>query len=586
MSITANQDPKGRFGLSIKVRTILLIATFCVIVFTANTYLTLSIRGLNPQVDTQAALITEQSSLTEQQLALIATQQEDIERVNKINEAINLLNEATYWYFQGSLTLIIESVESGRDIHQQLLAHLDAMERQDAKNAEVFATVREEAETFKLYAERMFIMFESNSVSMGKSMGDGAKQQADKVLVLLNQLRAEYVAEQANSMNDIVNASGNIKAAGDSVFAAGESIRKEVSAVSNASVTTSVGIIVIGILMGVFFLRGLLKPIEQLTKVIQRIESTNNLALRTEYKRNDELGTIATAFDAMIAKFQTTIEAMSVSAHSLISISETARVGSTELSNSISLQQQETDMVAAATNEMSASAENIKANTEAASDLAVTARESTESGRNAMAVSVDSLGALADRITRSADVINNLAKNTEEIGAVLAVISAISEQTNLLALNAAIEAARAGEQGRGFAVVADEVRSLASRTNQSTIEIQDTVQKLQAGVQQAVAEMETSKISSVENMEQIRQVQSAIGHVAEVVEQMSELNGQIADATSEQSSVANGIDQSITRIATQVSDLSGNAMKREGAARELREISEQLKNKVDSFQLS
>ncbi|MFQ3230122.1 methyl-accepting chemotaxis protein [Reinekea sp.] len=586
MVSTVNQNDKGKLGLSIKARTILLITTFCVIVFIANSYLTLSIRGLNPQVDTQVVLITEQSNLTEQQLALISAQQEDIERVNKINEAINFLNEATYWYFQGSLTLIIDSVESGRDIHQQLLTHLDIMEQQDAKNAEVFAAVREEAETFKLYAERMFTMFETNSVSMGKSMGDGAKEQADKVLVLLNQLRSEYVAEQANSMNDIVNASGNIKAAGDSVFAAAEAIRKEVVAVSNASVMASLGIIIIGVLMGVVFLRGLLKPIQQLTLVIQRIESTNNLALRTEYERSDELGTIATAFDSMIAKFQKTIEAMAVSAHALIDISETARVGSSELSKSITLQQQETDMVAAATNEMSASAANIKANTESASALAVTARESTESGRRAMNVSVDSLGALADRISHSADVINNLAKNTEEIGAVLAVISAISEQTNLLALNAAIEAARAGEQGRGFAVVADEVRSLASRTNQSTIEIQDTVQKLQAGVQQAVSEMETSKMSSVENMEQIRQVQTAIGNVAEVVDQMSEFNGQIADATSEQSSVANGIDESITRIATQVADLSENALKREGAATELREISEQLKDKVDSFKLS
>jgi methyl-accepting chemotaxis protein len=586
MTTTASQDLKGRFGLSIKARTIILIATFCIIVFIANTYLTLSIRALNPQLDSQAALITEQTNLTEQQLALIATQQENIERVNKINEAINLLNEATYWYFQGSLTLIIESVESGRGIHEQLLAHLDAMEQQDTKNSEVFAAVREEAETFKLYAERMFIMFESNSVSMGKSMGDGAKQQADKVLVLLNQLRTEYVTRQANSMNDIVNASGNIKEAGNSVFSAGEAIRNEVKAVSNISVVGSLGIITIGVVMGVVFLRGLLKPIQQLAIVIQRIESTNDLALRTEYKRNDELGAIATAFDAMIAKFQTTIEAMSVSAHALIGISEAAKNGSTELSNSISLQQQETDMVATATNEMSASAENIKANTEAASELAITARDTTKSSRKAMAVSVESLGELADRITRSADVINNLAKNTEEIGTVLAVISAISEQTNLLALNAAIEAARAGEQGRGFAVVADEVRSLASRTNQSTIEIQDTVQKLQAGVRQAVSEMETSKSSSVENMEQIRQVQSAIGQVAGVVDQMSELNGQIADATSEQSSVANGIDESITRIATQVSDLSGNALKREGAARELRAISEQLKDKVDSFKLS
>ena len=197
--------------------------------------------------------------------------------------------------------------------------------------------------------------------------------------------------------------------------------------------------------------------------------------------------------------------------------------------------------------------------------------------------SVASLEDLTNRVTAAAQVIDDLAKNTDEIGSVLDVIRGISEQTNLLALNAAIEAARAGEQGRGFAVVADEVRNLASRTNQSTIEIQETVAKLQEGAQSAVAEIEKSKSSGLENMQRIREAAETMADVANAVEQINELNGQIAQASGEQSEVAGSIDESISRISTQVSELSENAAKRERAAESLRDISEQLKSLVDSF---
>jgi methyl-accepting chemotaxis protein len=572
-----------KVGFSIRVRTIALVSIIILITLIANTYIVSNIRSINGQVSEQAELIQTQQSLVERQQSSIEMAQSVIERVAKINQSITTIADMNYWYFQGALALLIESIETGRTLQTQLIGQVEELAELDPANADSFAEVIEELDTYKLYAERMFVMYESNSVSMGASMAQGAKDQSDKISQILERVRTQYVTQQSNSMSQVVVDAGNVSQASESVASGGTEIRRQVDATVVVAITITLAVLVVGALMGLLFLRGLLVPIRDLSTVIQNIESTNNVSLRTNYKRNDELGYIAKAFDSMMDKLQGTIERMADTAHELADIADSARNGSAELSMSVRSQQEETDMVATATTEMSASAANIKQNTDVASDLAADARMTTNIGRETMENSVTGLVDLTDRVTAAANVINVLAKNTEEIGSVLDVIRGISEQTNLLALNAAIEAARAGEQGRGFAVVADEVRSLASRTNQSTIEIQETVAKLQEGAQSAVSEIEKSKAGGLENMEKIRHAAETMADVANAVEQINDLNGQIAQASAEQSEVAGSIDASISRISLQVTDLSENAGKREQAAESLRDISGKLRSLVDSF---
>jgi methyl-accepting chemotaxis protein len=572
-----------RGGFSIRVRTIALVSIIILITLIANTYIVSNIRSINGQVSEQAELIQTQQSLVARQQTSIEMAQSVIERVAKINQSITTIADMNYWYFQGALALLIDSIETARGLQTQLISQVEELAALDPANGDSFAEVIEELDTYKLYAERMFVMYESNSVSMGASMAQGAKDQSDKISQILERVRTQYVTQQSNSMSQVVVDGGNVSQASESVASGGTEIRRQVDATVAVAITITLAVLIIGALMGLLFLRGLLVPIRDLSSVIQNIESTNNVSLRTNYKRNDELGYIAKAFDSMMDKLQGTIERMADTAHELADIADSARNGSAELSLSVRAQQEETDMVATATTEMSASAANIKQNTDVASDLAADARMTTNIGRETMENSVNGLVDLTDRVTAAAGVIDNLAKNTEEIGSVLDVIRGISEQTNLLALNAAIEAARAGEQGRGFAVVADEVRNLASRTNQSTIEIQDTVAKLQEGAQSAVSEIEKSKAGGLENMEKIRHAAETMADVANAVEQINDLNGQIAQASAEQSEVAGSIDASISRISLQVTDLSENAGKRERAAESLRDISGKLRSLVDSF---
>ena len=221
----------------------------------------------------------------------------------------------------------------------KLQSQLANLEKKDPENKTRFDQAREEIETFKLYAERKFKMFETNSVSMGKSMGDGAKDQADKILAILESLRNEYQQEQNGSMDQIVADAMDFAAASDSVASAGANIRGQVDSSSIMAISITAGALLIGSILGLVFLRGLLIPIQRLTQVIQNIESTNNVTLRTQYLRRDELGSIAQAFDAMMDKFQGTISRMSDSAGELMAIANTARDASGNLSVSVRAQQ-------------------------------------------------------------------------------------------------------------------------------------------------------------------------------------------------------------------------------------------------------
>lgn len=249
-------------------------------------------------------------------------------------------------------------------------------------------------------------------------------------------------------------------------------------------------------------------------------------------------------------------------------------------------QNAQTEQVATAMNEMVATIQEVARNASSAAESANHADSEAASGNQVMSESIKSINTLAQEVQRTFDFITKLKEESDSIGAVLDVIRGIAEQTNLLALNAAIEAARAGEQGRGFAVVADEVRTLASRTQESTQEIQEMIERLQAGANEAVTVMQEGRNRADVSVGHSAEAGKALQSIACVVDNIKNMNLQIATAAEEQSATADEINRNIVNISTFAHDTAAGAEQSSQAADELTHLATQLDEIVQRFKVA
>ncbi len=349
-------------------------------------------------------------------------------------------------------------------------------------------------------------------------------------------------------------------------------------------------IIAIGLLICTVLVLGfpllVTRPLHNLLNRIEQIaEGDGDLRVRLEVLSRDELGKLSDAFNRFLDKLQPLIREVGRVTGEVAESAQTLAGMAAANDRLITSEHAAVDQVSTAATEMSAAVHEVARNAQNAADAARSAEVQSREGAEVVGATIHAIRQLAHEVESASDTIQTLEQETANIGAVLAVIKGIAEQTNLLALNAAIEAARAGEQGRGFAVVADEVRALAARTQDSTKDIQQMIERLQGGVQNAVKAMHVGSEKARFSVERAAGVDGALSATGDAVARINDMAAQIATACEEQSSVTEEIARNISDIRDLSNEAAQTSEQSTQASARLSELSHGLAQLVGRFRV-
>ena len=344
--------------------------------------------------------------------------------------------------------------------------------------------------------------------------------------------------------------------------------------------------LIVGLVVFQLISNTIVGPIQRAAGRMEDIASgEGDLTQRLQARGNDEITQMARSFNHFVEAVQSLIQQVQGSSAQLAAAAEQMTAITAQTSEGVTRQRTEVDQVASAMTEMAATVQEVARNAANAAQAAKEANSEAEGGKKVVNDTISSINALAGEVTQAATVINSLAEDSEAIGSVLDVIRGIAEQTNLLALNAAIEAARAGEQGRGFAVVADEVRTLAQRTQTSTQEIQQMIEKVQEGARHAVSAMESGSTRAEASVQQAAEAGSSLDTITYAVSSINDMNMQIASASEQQSAVAEEINRNIVNIGAVSEEAAEGAEQTANASSELANLGNELQAVVGRFKV-
>jgi len=365
--------------------------------------------------------------------------------------------------------------------------------------------------------------------------------------------------------------------------------KQELESNSNSIITTmivgTIISIIVGIAIALYISRMITVPLMLVVKRAKAIALGNLSNPDLPIKGDDELAELSGNVNDMSGKLRNLVQQISASSQSIASASEQLSAVTEQTSQNIYEQQSQTEQVATAMNQMSVTVQEVSLNITSTASAADEANNETIEGRQVVDGTIAAIEQLSDKIENASGVIHQLEQDSENISAVMDVIRGVAEQTNLLALNAAIEAARAGEQGRGFAVVADEVRTLAGRTQESTEEINLVIEKLQAGSRKAVEVMNMSRDETKSVVVQATKAGASLSVISEAVTRINDMSTQIASAAEEQNATAEEINRNITNISEMANQTTSGAQQTAAASEELARLGSDLQSIVGQFNI-
>jgi methyl-accepting chemotaxis protein len=499
----------------------------------------------------------------------------------KLQRAINLSD-----YFENQLNSIVSSALEYRDILNENTAEFISSELtrsiSDARHSVDNIIFELDSNNIKNISEQVALSFneiesllsQENGIIAHKNNQLKSNQQASAKL-----LEEEKVAKQVNKILD-----KQLELANQTTINSSQRIE---DSVSNGTTHTTI-IMLISIAVALIIARitliGITRPLARVNEMLS-IVASGDLSLKLDESGKDEFAQLSKNCNLLIDSLRNLIESIVNRSAQLAAAAEQTSAVTAQSTSAIEEQRNQVEQAASATTEMSSTSQSVLASANDALGEIKHADEEAERVKGISARNRQTIEMLANEVESAAQVINQLQQDSASIGGILDVIRGIAEQTNLLALNAAIEAARAGEQGRGFAVVADEVRTLASRTQESTSEIQTMIEALQTGAGKAVTVMDAGKSKASDCVNQSEEADQALEIITHAVHEAFDRSSQIATAAGEQSVVAHEISENLESIVTIAEQTTAGSQQTATSSSEVARLAEELQQSVQKFKL-
>jgi len=447
--------------------------------------------------------------------------------------------------------------------------------------------------------DRKFLQVSNNSQARTNEYYDGAKEalitfenliggNSNILTVLQSQLDARHEANQQliESGHIVIETLDNLEKVSDAVKSLTLKIKNEANDNVSSSRTIIITLAIIAIIFAVginlWVIQSIRNPLAEVLRVMSKV-SEGDLRENVEVKSSDEIGKLSEGFNQLTNQLSSMLNEISTSSQQLSAAAEETSAISSQSHENINRQKEQTDMIATAMTEMTATVDEVSSSARNTSQEVSNADRDAIEGQRIVKNNIGTINGLAEEIRKAADVIDKLDEYSTNIGSVLDVIRGIADQTNLLALNAAIEAARAGEQGRGFAVVADEVRTLASKTQESTSEIQAMIERLQNGTQEAVKVMKSSTQEAENSVNETAKAGESLSKIADAVSVINDMSSHIATAADEQSAVSREMHENILSISQSADQTAQGASENLAASQEMASLAENLQRLVGRF---